>query len=499
MTAEDSEFAQWERTFNELDERAAALKDAGGAEFGSTLVDLADHVYGLVPDEDVVELLLQAREVYLTTDPEAAARCAFTIGLLAHDSGDAVLAQDAFAVARDSAVDLGDRELQAEAANNFGTAAIVTGDYQAAEIALEESTALYRDLGLDAEATDARFNLASVYRLTGQRDRAEYEFKALWLTYPAGSSEAGKCAASLGGLYMESERYEEATKEFARAAEVFTAIGAEVDALECEVGAASVRMMLGELGPAISSLKHARQQFHDIGRPDRTAVCDYSLALCFTLRSEFRAADEAFEAARVGLVRTEQHHHLANLMWNRAKRFLTEAAADASRRDALSSEGVDTMVASLFAIDSQRFQFRDSIRRIQWAETYAERLATTFTIAYRLGLHDVLIDLVESGINSGVYGIDGDTDAAPDDRSLVGLDDGDGAMAPNAVPGSEDVATNLGTATLLATALLPLAPPPALLVPSTGTIVQDRQRRIAAAVDPYLREMLEALPAVALW
>ncbi|MFZ2239414.1 MAG: tetratricopeptide repeat protein [Gordonia amarae] len=492
----DAEFEEWDRRACELDAIATAASERGDwSTAGAAYAELADHMFQVAPYDDVIEEFLTAREAYQQVDTVLATRCMISVGLIAENAGDYHTAQEAFTIVRDEWAVHGERVPHAEANNNLGIMAVQTGDYEVAEQALLAAIAEYGELGIPYEALGTRINLASLYRLTGRRRAAEAEFRAVRTDLPEGSREAVSCTASLGALYAESGRYSEAISELNTAVEGFTVIGATDDARDCDATIAFTLASSGDVSGGISKLLPLRQEFAAVDRLDKVAVCDYNLAIFYTFRNDFAAADLAFEHAAKGLAEAGLHHQIPNLAWNRVKRLLTEAGINPARQAELTAEALNTAVSSVIALDYQRFQFADSRRRAEWTSTFADRLATTFDLAHRFGSPELVAELIESGINAGVHSGRADNSAG----SLVPFDDSDSSSESFEARDGDDSAETLSAAArLLTTAALPMAPPPALIAAS-DTLLLGRQRELAGRLDPLLADILKASPEVRLW
>ena len=493
---DDAEFREWDRRACELDEIATAAAERGDlAAAGAAHVELADHMFQVAPYDDVIDEYLAAREAYQQVDTVMATRCMLTIGFIAESVGDYHTAQQAFTISCDEWDEHGERRLHAEASNNVGGIATHTGDYEIAEQALLMAIAEYEDLGLPDEALGPRINLANLYRRAGRREMAESEFRAVRSALPATSRVSILCTASLGALNVESCRFSEAVSELTDAVEGFTAIGAIDDVRDTTMALAFARAMSGDLASGISTLLQVRQEFSDIGRPDKAAVCDYNLAIFYFSQNDFVASDLAFEHAADGLAQAGMHHQIPNLSWNRVKRLLTEAGMNPARQDELVAEALDTAVSSVIAIDYQRFQFADSRRRAEWTATFADRLATAFDMAHKFGRPDLVADLIESGINAGVH--NGHADDSM--NSLAPFDNSESGSPRFETPDDDESAETLSAAArLLSTAALPMNPPPALIAAS-NTLLLGPQRELAGRLDPLLADVLAASPEVRLW
>lgn len=494
---EDAEYEEWARTLDELDSRAVKAEEAGDPrEAAAAYVALAEHIAGEVDVSDVIDVLLAAREAYQQFDPARATEMVQVVGGLASSSGDNETARTAFGIACDELAESGDDEAFAGALNDLGAMCMQLGEFDDADYVLSASIDLYLQHGMVDDAAEVRLNLANNHRSSGRREDAEREFLEL-TTYFGGDTVKGAiCRESLAGLYTESGRPYLARDEFEKAIAVYEQHGEEVHVAMARAGLATVLIGIGQDRRGDELLTTASAWFAEHQQPDKVAVCEYNRASAAIARRDYQAADVAFDAAAKGLAEAGMHHQLANLQWNRVKRLTMEAAGDPLRAPTLGAEAVDIAIASLIAGDYERFQFADSWRRGQWRATLEHRITWTFLMAYSLGSAQLTADLIESVLNAGVYGLT----SAPESDDPVALDlTVERGPLPPADEDTSELATTLGmAATLLATAELPMTPPPAL-VDGTGRVLLQRQRDIAAALDPDLARTLEAVPRVAVW
>lgn len=491
----DRRYAVWEARFSELDNLAAAAMDAKEPiRIGHTYVDLADHMFEVEEYGDVLELLMIARNAFLDADEdELAARCAMSIGIVATEAANLEMAVEAYAIAADEWADVGGFEYSAAANNNAGAIAMQVGDYDQAEARLTDAIEVFAALGLHSEIPDTRVNLANVYRLTGRYELAEREFRETRLAYASDRYRAAQCSASLAGLFAEMSRLAESERESRSAIAMFVEVGADSDVQKSRVALAYVLMMQGEWDQCLSLLSQARQYFDNAGALYEVAVCDYNLANLCTYRHDFVAADTAFDRAVEGLRDAGMHHQIAHLQWNRTKRYMTEAGDRADQADHLTAKALDSAVSALIAAEYQRFQFADARRRLDWTNMLASRLATTFDLAHTVGASDLIADLIEVGISAGVYSFAAQQESL---TQMVPFDEHPAEIGPPRP--EEGPAMTLGAASLLVTALLPVAPPPALMG-ADDRIVLERQRAMAGEIDPQLANLLAGAPRLRAW
>jgi tetratricopeptide (TPR) repeat protein len=499
----DAEVEAWDTRFDELDAILAAARDRGDARaVGDALVDIAVHLLAAALTDDAIDVMISARDAFLElpNPPVEATECAFWVGNLAMMIGDPETARDGYRMAADEYEARGMHGEATENYNNYGVAATQLGAYADAERALDRAIAGYRRLRMPDEIPGVRLNLANVHRLSARRELAEREYLAIRTELRSGSADSAKCTASLAALYTEQERAAEARREFTRAIDEFRRLGNETDVLECESSLAQVDLLENQPHAAAARMGRVRARFETLDRPDKVTVCDYNLANFYAAAGYFTAADAAFTAARAGLIEAGLEHQLPNLEWNRFRRLLLEGATlDETATAPVVRAALDTAVASLIGTDQQRFQFPDTQRRVAWRELFTARLSSVFELAFQLGEAELVADLIESGLNAGVYGTPAPSDGA-------GLAEFDGRPAgPPTVPSTPDSddpdggPLSLGAAALLATAELPLAPPPSLSVGPGGREVLGRYRALAASDNPALTELLRTSRRVSIF
>ncbi|WP_241548481.1 tetratricopeptide repeat protein [Gordonia alkanivorans] len=495
---EQDEEEAWVQTLDELDARVQDADASGDPRaIATAYTDLAEHLAGVADREVVMDVLLAAREACLEFDPDRATELVQVVGLLAHSAADYATAAEAFGIACDELSERDDPNQFAGALNDYGTMCTQIGEFDAADKALVLAEEMYLRLGLVAEAAEVRLNLANNHRTSGRRDDAERTFRELVDFFGEDTLRGAMCLASLAATYVDAGGYHLAVEAFDRAIQIFDREDEEAHATETRMSLATVLLLIGEVRRGEELLSEAIRYFDAAELPYKVAMCEYNRANAAAARHDFVAADRAFEAARTGLAAAGMHHHLANLEWNRVKRLLTEAASDPLRAPTLGAEAVDTAVASLIAGDYQRFQFTDAWRRAQWKATLAHRITWTFILARQVGSVTVLADLIETVLSAGVYGLPQvDPNGVPPDLGDA-LEPRDDQTIPPDTPSGFAWTHGLG-ATLLSTAELPMAPPPAL-IDGDGRLLLARQREIAAKLDPYLAEVLRNAPRVPIW
>lgn len=496
---DDPEVVAWQIRYDELDAAAAAALDAGDPhQIGPACVDLADHLFDAAAYGEAIELLHLARDAYIESgDDELPTRCAMSIGLVANHSGDLPLAQDAFRVALDEWEDLQNLEFAAGAANNYGTVSLRRGEYAEATEALVLAISYYQEVSNAGAIPEVRVNLGNVYRLTGRFAEAQTEFLSARTFFDDSDHyRRAQCDASLGALYTENKRPKQARAAFESAIETFARFEAVDDIRDCELGLAHLKMMSGDTKGARDLFVEVRKHFDDSGAHDKAAAADYNMANMYALAGEFTLADNAFDAAAAGLGAAGLHHQLANLQWNKTKRLLLEASRAEYGSDALAAQALDSAVSSLIATEHQRFQFVDVRRRQEWSQMLAERVATTFAMIDMLGSTALLADLIDTAINAGVHTNDPVSSHQP---AFAAWDDAQAnpAGTDNSGP-SDGFALTMAAVTLLTSAVLPMDPPPALLSDG-GRVMLERQRDMAAQLDPALGQALRSAPRVSAW
>lgn len=455
----DDRFARWEQRWDELDARSEAANDSGDRQaIGSAYAVLADHLVDVGAAEDVIGLLLIAYDAYHGVDRGAAIRCLIAAGLVALDDGEYDEAQDLFEAANEESTQFQDSALMAITGNYLGVTAIQTGEYHVAESSLQAAMTILlpnNSKDLTDLLADIRINRANVDRLIGRRGRAELHLRTELEQVPPETLVAAKCAASLGFLYADNVQYADALALLEEARSAFENLGAADDATDCEIVPAHVRALNDDIDGAIRSTLDLRELLVADDRPDKVAYCDYNLANLYGLSHKFTDADDAYDRALRGLADTGQHHRIPYLLRNRSQRLLLEAKTHPQYQNALTQDALDISIVALIVLSHKRFQFPDARRRSDWSGAFAELLTPIFEMAFDFGGDDLVADLIESGINEGVYGhTHGVRPNGPIQYPM--------AAAPIVRRGGHrDVAITLGAAAaLLTSAALPLTSPP---------------------------------------
>ena len=497
----DREYAEWKQRADELDDAAAASIDTGDARLiGQAFTDLAVHLMGLVAEDEVVEYLLIARDAWIDAEQyQDATECLAAAAHLVLQSGNYEDAAIGFETCMEEYREIGEEKWAAEAANNLGSVLSQIGQFSRAEEVLTSAIDFYRRNGMLDDIPEVQVNLGGLYGITGRIADAKRELTTAREHFDRIGQQKNSATASmaLAGIHMQNPfRLYLARRETEKAIDIFSALELIDDQRDAEVVLAYCLAMVGEWTRANALYDGARQYYVEVGRPDKAAAVDYNLANMYVALQQFDRADAAFESAAKGLADAGQHHQLSRLEWNRVKRYFTEAAVNSADRAALTRHAVDAALTSLIAADYERFQFVSPRRRADWASSLRDRTAMTFSIVATFGDAALVADLIEWGINGGVYGVP-DADAPSDSEPVLeNLDDGFGDALRSADVG--DAAMTMGAVNLLARPDLPMAPPPAL-VGVDGTVMLGRYREMAAKIDPDVDRLLATVPSVAAW
>lgn len=497
--AEDEADAEWERTLAELDARAMAAEGSGDpSEIGPAFLAIAEHVAGVIDADELIELILTARDAYQRFDPGQATKTLQVAGAVANSAGDYEWARAAFWTVCEELSERDDPAMLAGAMNDFGALCTQLGDYDEADEALTAAIEIYDDLEMLHDAAEVRINLANNHQLSGRIAEAEQLFTDLHRYFGENSVHGATCLHSLGALYGMTGQNHLARSALEGAVGVLEKHGEEAQLADARMNLGWVLIACGETGRGEQLLAEQVMYFEEIGRPDKVAACEYNRANAAVMRGEFSVADNAFAAAAKGLAAAGLHHQLSRLQWSRVKRLTMEAAVNPANAARLSAEAVDTAIAAVIAADYERFQFSEPWRRARWRETLDHRITMTYAMCYSMGSASLTADLIELVLNAGVYQVAAASAGNVAAESLD-TDFGDRSGSQCVGDGSPSRALTLGAAaTLLSTDELPMAPPPTL-VDGDGRVLLERQRRMAAELDPGLAEVLATSPRVQVW
>lgn len=360
---------------------------------------------------------------------------------------------------------------------DFGVVAIAAREFAVGEAALLRTITRCEIQGDCADAEEARYRLATLYRMSGRTEEALRLLRqALHYYTTVGPNPvlAASCRTEIA-VCGGSEDPVEDLRSAARILQQSGAIGVAADTLNT---AAQYLAERGDRTAAHAELVRARAMLENIDEPDSIASCDFQSACLHLAAWELDAAAEAFDAAEqnasvafLSLARPE-------LQWNRALLQLRRVVArhpDANPGD--DRLALHTMISSLLITDAYRFGLPDSSRRLAWRESFANRWSSTFDVAYSIRDTDTLVELIETAVNEGVH-----TDAAATDdwADLVDVVKTTRATTHRMPPPTD------GATILLASGALPSAPPPPLRI--AGRIALDRGRRIAAETWPEIAD-----------
>ncbi|MFI6165478.1 tetratricopeptide repeat protein [Nocardia sp. NPDC051052] len=364
----------------------------------------------------------------------------------------------------------------ADCSHGLGVAYAGMGRYSLAEAAFEAARAAFDQLGRRQHAANSMQGLGNVFEATGRYALAEQAHRSARAVFAELGSVAGvaECDLNLGVVYESMTRYRAAELAYRRARSEFATLDRAEAVAECDQNLGIVYEIAQRYDMAGLAHRRARRVFVELGLSERAADCALNLGVVHRSSTDYRRAERDFAHARAVYVELELPEKVA---WCDINRGLSAALAARSSapgspewREGLRA-GLSLVVPAVLFLDAGRFQFARAQARQAWARVLGIRWSALFEWAAELGDCELVADLVEAAINSGVHvGITGhERIHAESEFARIGS-----AELPIAMPLDEHTAAHSsGGHRLVAGAILPMIAPPRLLMPD-GHLALDR-------------------------
>jgi tetratricopeptide (TPR) repeat protein len=199
-------------------------------------------------------------------DPSLRADANFRASVLAHRTGQHLLARFYAEEARNDYEAVGNRLMQARILNNLGGFTFLLGDAGAAAAQLRRAAELALEADSLADAARARSSLAQVHLRTGRADLAEREAREA-LAVLAGradfTDEIGNAQLVLGRALTEQQRADDAAATLAEAEATFAAAGAIGPRAAVWTAQGDLARAQGDAGEAASHYRRAAEALQD--------------------------------------------------------------------------------------------------------------------------------------------------------------------------------------------------------------------------------------------
>ncbi|MEN4476195.1 tetratricopeptide repeat protein [Mycolicibacterium cosmeticum] len=150
------------------------------------------------------------------------------------------------------------------------------------------------------------------------------------------------------------------------------------------------------LGEAEGNYREAMRLFSSMGDVHRTAECRLGLSSVLARTDRYAEALTELAQARATFSRAERYTETAQC-------DIVEARIHASRGAEGVQAALDLAIPAALYIDATRCQFRDPAARAAWSGRFADIREDLFRWASMLGDEELVAQLVETTVNSGVF------------------------------------------------------------------------------------------------
>lgn len=278
------------------------------------------------------------------------------------------------------------------------------------------------------------------------------------------------CTMNLAAALGDEGNHTEAVESYHAALAMFDALAFDVvRKVECRLNMAAQALSAGDDETAARQLSAVAESLSgNVEFMDLRAGLATNRGIEASHRGDHvRAADHHGEAHRMFL-------HCSSTAWAARAAINRAASTIRARPDADPVAVADELIPALLYLDHMRFQFPTPAARQAWREPVARAYALAFELA--ADNPQLVAELIENIINGGAHSaipVVAVEDSGPvfrERRDHLG-----GASVGGTTSSS-------GAGLLVATAILPMHPPPKIRMPNGRTVLADHHR---AAVDIY--------------
>ncbi|WP_280487735.1 tetratricopeptide repeat protein [Nocardia farcinica] len=373
---------------------------------------------------------------------------------------------------------------------NRGVFYAESGRYAAAHEQLERARATAAAEGRDDLVAACDTDLGYVHTRVGRFDHAESAYGRARSFYEhRDRPRFATCWMNLGTVYGSRGDHARAITAYVEALELFEVLDLPERVAACRMNLGVEHAALGELDSAKDYYRRAKEYFDNTpGKARQAAGCTMNLARLDDRLGHHEQAQEAYRSAGA------EFRALGLYEWEArcAVNLASSLAAAPSRAD---GSAVDLLLPALLYLDSVKYQFPTAAARSAWRHTVTEATRLAFEWAIETGDAELVAELVETAINSGIHTHTHDSDgghstaAAVEDEKLLRLSKAEWTAVDN---------RHLTSVRLVAGAVLPMAAPPQLRMP-TGAVALARFHEAAQhyrAPSPTSEESSELSSAV---
>lgn len=384
------------------------------------------------------------------SDPIEAIEVAVNIGVFYADSGKYDTACEQLEDARATAVDVRDDTLVAICDNHLGYVHVHSGRHADAAAAYERACNLYEKLAQQANSQDTR----------------DMKIKV------------ATCRMNLGAVYGSAGDHPRAITAYDEALAMFNQLELPDRIADCQMNLGVEQAALGELPAAKDLYQRAFDYYQSTsGKSRQVAGCRMNLGGLAAAAGHYDEAQLAYRAAGAEFRALGLHEWEARCAVSLASSIsVTSEGADTS--------AIDVLLPALLHLDAVKYQFPTAAARLSWRRTVSEATRLAFELALVAGDTELLAELVETTINSGVHTVGQEEASAGTDVDKVA----DGKLLrPSRANWTALKNTSTGPTRLVAGVGLPMASPPRLRMPS-GNIALERFHDVARKYTPTAQD-----------
>jgi hypothetical protein len=307
------------------------------------------------------------------------------------------------------------------------------------------------------------------------------------------TDELARWNQSLGRRYWMAGQYDKAEEVFIASLPLFRKLSQDANAAMCEHSLGIVYGVTGRKEASEAAYLNSRKTFACLGMERMHATCNQNLGALYLDAKRLTHAEDAFKTARseflkLGLIEHVARSDLSLGLAHQERAFIEELVPSRRR---IMADALELLIPALLLLDSVRLTLPNSPARSAWISSVLYGTRAAFDLAAQLGDNQLVAQLVEVAINTGVHSIN--AWLGPKDRQQnsfrasqalsewpVQQDAGTYSEVSKAKPfkaslPSAAVLVAAGKSRLLESALLPVGAPPLLRMPD-GSI----------ALEPYI-------------
>jgi len=221
------------------------------------------------------------------------------------------------------------------------------------------------------------------------------------------SDELARWNQSLGRRYWMAGQYDKAEKVFMSSLSLFRTLSQDANAATCEHSLGIVYGVTGRKEASKVAYLNSRETFARLGMERMHATCNQNLGALYLDAKHVSDAEDAFKTARsefleLGLIEHVARCDLSLGLAHQERAFVDELMS--SRRQIM-LDALELLIPALLLLDSVRLTLPNSPARSAWMSSILCGTRAAFDLAGQLGNNQLVAELVEVAINTGVHSV----------------------------------------------------------------------------------------------